>query len=187
MFVLTITLALLLGALTLRFGSAGLQRLMAHSFNWAWAPPLAALAQVVTVCVPMLRQPALLATAALIAAFCYANRAQWGLVVAGLGALLNMTVMFANGGLMPVAPAQVLRSHGLNVTAGEQIVLTKNIALHDEQAVLAFLGDRIVLPGLQHVAIWSFGDVVLIAGVTIFLFSIMRGSGNALLRPASAS
>ncbi|NJM07539.1 DUF5317 domain-containing protein [Candidatus Gracilibacteria bacterium] len=186
MFVLTIVLALLLAGFTLRFGTTGLQRLLDHRFAWAWAPPLAALAQVVGVCVPALRQPALLTTIALLMAFCYANRAQRGLLIAGCGAALNMIVMFANGGLMPVSPDQVLASHGVPVVAGVQVPLSKNIALYDDQAVLAFLGDRIVLPGLHHVAIWSLGDFVLIAGVTLFLFSTMRGSHHATLRSALA-
>jgi hypothetical protein len=184
-FVLTIVLALLLAILTLCFGATGLQRLLAHEFSWPWAPPLAALCQVVAVWVPELRQAALLATVGCIAAFCYANRRQAGLLIAGCGAGLNMLVMFANGGLMPVAPDQVLQAHGVAVRAGEQIVRSKNIALHDEQAVLAFLGDRIVLPGLHHVAIWSVGDFILIAGVALFLFTTMRGSRYAALRNAT--
>jgi len=159
---------------------------MVQRLVWWWAAPMAAAAQALGIFSQLLRPAAMSITLVLIAGFCITNRRHLGLLIAGVGAALNLLAMLANGGLMPVAPELVLQAHGVVVGAGQAVLFSKNVALSDDQALLALLGDRFLLPGpLQHLAIWSLGDFILIAGVALFLYTVMRGTAHDELRSAA--
>lgn len=93
-----------------------------------------------------------------------------GLGVTGVGWLLNMAVVVANGG-MPVS-ARALARIGLGTAAlagggpfGKHVLLTT-------KSVLGGLGDTIALPALGTVV--SVGDLVMVVGLVIAVAAAMR-------------
>jgi len=98
------------------------------------------------------------------------------LLVVGAGALLNLVVVFANGGYMP-ASAAALRVAGLaetaNIAARGEIY--GNIVGMSAATRLNFLGDWIPLPdALPFARAMSVGDVLIMAGLTWLLVKGMR-------------
>lgn len=179
MLVLTLVLTVILGGYSICFGAESLRRLTAQRLSWWWAAPLAAAVQALGIFGSQFRPAASGIALVLIAGFCVANWRHLGLLIAGIGAALNLVAMLANGGQMPVAPELVLQSHGFAAVEGQPVLFSKNIALGDDQAMFALLGDRFLLPGpLQHLAIWSLGDFILIAGVALYLYTVMRGTAT---------
>jgi hypothetical protein len=96
--------------------------------------------------------------------FVWLNRDLTGIWIAGLGILMNFTVILLNGG-MPVL-AEAARIAG---NTGELILDDKHVLLTDA-TTLPFLADIIPLPG----AVLSLGDVFLAIGVAVFLEDQMR-------------
>ncbi len=96
--------------------------------------------------------------------FVWLNRDASGIWIAGVGILMNFTVISLNGG-MPVLE-EAARIAG---EAGELVLDAKHVLL-TEETTLAFLADIIPLPG----AVLSLGDVFLAIGVAVFLEDQMR-------------
>jgi hypothetical protein len=93
-------------------------------------------------------------------------------VAVGLG--LNLLVMLTNGGAMPVNPTALHAAQRYDLALGDALPFNKSRVLADQDAPLAWLGDRLVLPGpLAPIAVWSLGDVVLLAGVGRLLWQAM--------------
>jgi hypothetical protein len=177
MIVLTVTLSLILLVLTLRFGMKGLARLNQLHLRGGWLAVLALLAQVMSMIVQQQRLPLLLITSALLAGFCWLNRRQAGIILAGFGIALNMIVIAANGGAMPVNPAAFSEVNGRYIETGSELSFSKSVVLDDHTAALAWLGDRLLLPGpLAKLAAWSIGDVFLVLGVGLLLWRTMKGT-----------
>jgi Family of unknown function (DUF5317) len=84
--------------------------------------------------------------------------------LAGIGVLMNFTVIALNGG-MPVLPVAVELAGG----SGEIVLDAKHVLL-DETTRLPFLADIIPLPG----SVVSLGDVFLAIGVGVFLEDQLR-------------
>jgi hypothetical protein len=106
------------------------------------------------------------------------NRHLPGLMVVGLGMFLNLTVMVANGGFMPVAPealsAAGLGHLALGTESGSRLLATKDILLAREDTVLWFLSDIFVVPpSLPLPSIFSLGDIVVVLGVFWFFQAAM--------------
>jgi len=176
MIVLTMTLAVLLLALTLRFGRAGLVRLTTLHLRCGWLAILAALAQIVSLLTQQYRLEWLIVTAGLLAVFCWLNRRQPGMLLVALGIFLNFLVMGFNGGTMPVNRVALEHKSQMQIPSGTEPLFTKARVLDDDAAKLAWLGDRFLLPGpLSHLAVWSIGDGLLIAGIARHLWSTMKG------------
>ena len=96
--------------------------------------------------------------------FVWLNREASGIWIAGIGILMNFTVIALNGG-MPVLPeAAVIAGE-----TGELVLDAKHVLLTDDTR-LPFLADIIPLPG----AVVSLGDVFLAIGVAVFLEDQMR-------------
>lgn len=105
------------------------------------------------------------------------NRRLPGMWIIGVGLLLNLTAMLANGGWMPVAPEALERaglSHLVRVAEpgsvpepGARVVGSKDIVLSHEEARVWMLGDVFVLPPPIGV-VYSVGDVLLAVGAFIF-------------------
>ena len=95
--------------------------------------------------------------------FVLLNRQMAGLWVAGLGVLMNFTVIAANGGMPVMLEAIKLAGGATDIAGARHIVLTENTRL-------AFLADVIPLP---HGVI-SMGDVFLAIGVGVFLEDQIR-------------
>jgi hypothetical protein len=96
--------------------------------------------------------------------FVWLNRESAGLWIAGIGVLMNFTVIALNGG-MPVLPVAVELAGG----SGEIVLDAKHVLL-DETTRLPFLADIIPLPG----SVVSLGDVFLAIGVGVFLEDQLR-------------
>ena len=112
--------------------------------------------------------------------FLWLNRRYRGLWVLAIGASLNLLVMVANGGLMPIAPPALHALGGPHKQAGAAVGLSKDRLLGDGEARLAFLDDRLVwgVAGL-HVAS-SPGDLLVATGCLLTL-------GEELWRSARGS
>lgn len=176
MVILTVSLALMILLATCRYGVAGLTRLADLRLRGGTLALLAASTQVISVLVRQQRLALLIIGAILLAWFCWLNRRHLGIWLAAAGIALNMTVMVANGGTMPVNRAAIEQKSGMEFQGGEQPELTKATVLDDSDAALAWLGDRWLLPGpLARLAVWSIGDLLLLAGVWHVLATTMKG------------
>ena len=96
--------------------------------------------------------------------FVWANRRLAGVWMLGLGGLMNLAAIVANGGVMPADPDAVARA-GLDVEAG----FSNSAAVHSPK--LAVLGDIWAVPsGLPLANVFSIGDVLLGAGCALILW-----------------
>ncbi len=96
--------------------------------------------------------------------FVWLNRELSGMWIAGMGILMNFTVIVLNSG-MPVLEEAVMIAGG----SSDLILDAKHVVL-DETTRLPFLADVIPLPG----AVLSLGDVFLAIGIGAFLEDQMR-------------
>jgi len=177
MIILPSTLALMLALLVYRFGKAGLTRLASIEFRDGHLVVLACLIQMASVATHARRFWLLLASTALLLTFCALNRRRAGIALAIAGIVLNFVVMGANGGTMPISPATLRAMHGPDAAPGTELSRSKDRVVHDAQARLPILGDRLLLPGpLARLAAWSIGDVLLLAGVFRLLWHTMKGT-----------
>jgi hypothetical protein len=94
---------------------------------------------------------------------------RWGLLVALLGAGLNLVVMVPNGG-MPVSKAALEAIDGGHVDVTDGHLYKHRLA--DGDTVLAPLGDVIPVRPLRMAA--SVGDVVLLAGLLVVGATFIR-------------
>lgn len=176
MIILTITLGLLLLALTCSFGRAGIARLARLQFRSGTLVLLALVAQLISVSTHQFRLELLLVSTVLMGIFCWRNAHHAGITLAAAGIILNMAVMALNGGTMPLNPQALEQMSGVQIEAGTAMHGSKNVVMHDEQAILPWLGDRLLLPGpLGRLAAWSIGDVFLLIGVGWLLWKTMKG------------
>jgi hypothetical protein len=121
-----------------------------------------------------------LASHLVLMAMVWANRNLRGVKLIGLGLILNLAVMIANGGWMPVTPEAVVKVGyaGLapSLETGMRLYSSKNIILPAEQTRLQFLSDIFVLPRPFPVpSVFSPGDVVVALGVWTLIQSAMLG------------
>jgi len=96
--------------------------------------------------------------------FVWLNREMPGMWIAGMGILMNFTVIVLNGGMPVLAEAATIAGG-----SSDLILDAKHVVL-DEATRLAFLADTIPLPG----AVLSLGDVFLAIGIGVFLEDQMR-------------
>ncbi len=96
--------------------------------------------------------------------FVWLNRELTGMWIAGLGILMNFTVIVLNSG-MPVLTEAVSIAGG-----SSDVVLGAKHVILNESTRLPFLADIIPLPG----AVLSLGDVFLAIGIGAFLEDQMR-------------
>jgi hypothetical protein len=134
------------------------------------------------------RAATILATQAAVTAVALANlRLRWMSVLAA-GLLMNLVVMAANGGLMPVSPETLARSgngHVLQrVGPGQPLPRSKDVILPVEQTRLALLSDVLVLPGRP--GSFSPGDVLIAAGAFLVLQAAVAAprAAGAAARPS---
>ena len=112
---------------------------------------------------------------ALLIGFIGLNRKRFGILVMGIGLLLNILAISANGGYMP-ASAAALRHAGMEQTAIalEQELHHGNTVLMSKDTRLNLLGDRFSVPATVPLATaFSIGDILLALGVIIFLATEM--------------
>ena len=106
----------------------------------------------------------ILASYVVLLLFVWLNRRLAGLWVAGIGILMNFTVIAANGGMPVMVEAVELAGGSADMVLGAKHVFVT------EQTRLAFLADVIPLPR----SVISMGDVFLAIGAGVFLEDQIR-------------
>jgi hypothetical protein len=117
---------------------------------------------------------------ALLIVFLMVNRALPGVKMILLGAVLNLVVITANGGYMPVTPEALERSGHLDrvTVQGEAAFVrgSKDIVLSEEETRLAPLSDLISTPAWSPVAAtMSAGDVFIMLGAAWLAYRALQG------------
>jgi hypothetical protein len=110
--------------------------------------------------------------------FVWCNRRLQGFWLLGVGLLLNLTVIVANGGLMPVSPSTLATIYGTELDAiqMEQDVAnrafgSKSVVLPVEETRLEWLADRFTVPDQLPIQFaYSLGDLFLVMGAFWALF-----------------
>ena len=166
----------------LRGGS--LQRLAALPFRLGWLALVCLVAQLIVIYWPAdgleaqrpLHAVLLIGSSAALLLVVWANRHIMGMPVLGLGLLLNLVVMSANGGFMPVSREAVLsagtRPSNGALVEGARLPKSKDVLLPAEDTRLWFLSDAIVAPPPVG-RVYSIGDLIVGAGVIVLLQAAM--------------
>src|SRR5215210_528415 len=178
---MTLALAFLLLLLTVPLFGGRLSRVGEVRIRWVGLAVVAFAIQVVLVTIvpdgdSTLHRVLHLATYALAAACLVRNLDLRFVWLVGVGGLLNLIAIVANGGVMP-ASRGALETAGLEVQSG-------SFANSDvvEDAHLAFLGDVFAIPaGWPGANVFSVGDVVMLVGVFLALHA---AAGSRLTGPA---
>lgn len=115
-------------------------------------------------------------TLLMLLAFLLVNRRVFGVPILLVGLMLNVLVIGANRGRMPVDP-QALVATG-QVSRAEELVrngTAANVVLMSAQTHLNLLGDYIVLPFLGDVgSAYSVGDLVALVGEAALVYGMVR-------------
>lgn len=161
-----------------------------------WLVPAAFLPQLLALYLPAGRGAApewaasliLPVSLAIFLAFVWLNRRIPGMPLVLAGLVLNLLVIAANGGWMPVSPATASQLPGFGppaeLTPGARVGV-KDVLLQPEDTRLEWLADRHLLPDwLGYRAAFSVGDVFVAAGAFWLLasppiLSTLNGSSNA--------
>lgn len=113
--------------------------------------------------------------------FTLANLLTPGFWLMMLGLASNLMAIISNGGWMPISPETLTRLHPERMLEvwriGERLALSKDRILPQGNTNLLFLTD--IFPGpswLSYKFAFSIGDVILSAGVIIFLWSLSKQS-----------
>ncbi len=103
--------------------------------------------------------------------FVWLNRHSRPLLVLGLGLLLNMAVIVANGGLMPISPEMAQTLTGTEWATGQRFGVSKDFVILPAETRLWWLSDRFLLPVPGYYVAYSPGDIVIALGAFLFLSS----------------
>jgi hypothetical protein len=125
---------------------------------------------------------------AILVLFVWNNRRLQGFWLLGLGLLLNLAVIAANGGLMPISPENLSIVYGTPVASKQAEAFvdsrafgSKNVVLPAEETRLEWLADRFTLPEELPIQFaFSLGDVFLAVGAFWALWA-----GGAVRRQAT--
>jgi hypothetical protein len=189
-----LALAVVLGLLAalLRWRRQAFAHVASIPLRWAWLALVAVGLQL-----PLLRSPAgpaedlhwqqalFLASYALLLAFVWRNRRLPGMLVVGLGVTLNLAVILANGGWMPVAPetlAGINPGTPLDAWAlGGHYGYSKDLIRLQAETRLWLLSDILVLPPpFPWPTAFCAGDLSIAAGIGLLLgWGPGRGAGQA--------
>jgi hypothetical protein len=124
----------------------------------------------------------------LLLVFCWLNRRLAGIWILAFGTALNLVVIVANGGFMPISPdtAGHLVSPGTlqALPAGSRFGYGKDILLLPENTSLVFLSDQFLLPEwCPYQVAFSGGDILIAAGA----FWLMLTQGRPLMAKQKVS
>lgn len=152
------------------------------AFRHAWLVVVFFLPQLLTFYLPTTRNlfPAPFAAASLVISqlglltFCILNWRLAGMPILTIGLLLNLVVILANGGLMPISPDTVARLVSPEVLArlqvGERLGASKDILLAPDAILFPWLADRFAPPDwLPYRFAFSLGDILIGLGAFILL------------------
>lgn len=182
--ILLVALAVALLVAFLRGGS--LRNLADFHLEWGWLAGLALAMQIVAVYWTggdshlYLQRGALVVSSLLLLPVVWRNRRSPGLILIGLGLALNLAVMVANGGFMPITPEAVARIEHQHLIAHvggvDRMSGSKGIVLPREETALWVLSDIFIIPPPFPVAsAFSLGDVLVAVGAFILLQRAMVG------------
>lgn len=169
----------------------------------AWLVGVFFLPQLLAFYLPATRNyfPAPLAAASLVISqlglltFCILNWRLAGMPILAIGLLMNLAVILANGGLMPISPETVARLVSPEVLArlqvGERLGTSKDILLAPDAIVFPWLADRFAPPDwLPYRFAFSLGDIliglgafILLAFPTVKAASIQKGNFSYVNQP----
>jgi len=173
---------LLIGALRARYQKLPWQPPKLH---YVWLVALGFSCQFFTIYLPLTRDLfpdwlvslSLVTSQAILLVFCLLNRDKPGLVVLGIGLGLNLLVIIANGGFMPLPTVTAQRLLPPDLYDQLQVGIrlgpgSKDILLPESWIVFPFLADRFGSPPnfLRPLA-FSIGDIFIAVGV-IWLLAV---------------
>lgn len=190
--ILLLALAVALLVAFLRGGS--LRNLADFHLEWGWLAGLALAIQIVAVywatgdSYLYLQGGALVVSGLLLLPMVWRNRRSPGLALIGLGLALNLAVMVANGGFMPItseAVARIEHQHSIvHLDGVKRMSGSKGIVLPREETALWALSDIFIIPPPFPVAsAFSLGDVLVTVGAFIFLQRAMVGTAPQSSEP----
>ena len=171
--------AIVLSLLVALLRGGKLVRLTTVSFRCGWVALLAFALQILVIYFPLPTGQGLLGPRTLLLLGSYAllvvvvamNKSLPGLIVVGVGLLLNLAVMLANGGFMTITPEALQQAGLAHLALGEQagarVLNAKDIILPRESTYLWILSDILILPPPVG-TVFSIGDVLLAVGAFIF-------------------
>jgi len=174
-------IVLLLCVLTVPLAGGRLVELTELRFRWPGLAVGALLTQVVIISLlpgglQGLHQAVHLGTYALLGWFVWLNRRIPGLLIIGLGGLLNAIAIAANDGVMP-ATRSALETAGIEQPAGE--FANSTVVAHPH---LQFLGDIFAIPASWPASnVFSVGDILIALGVLVALHGICGSALGRLL------
>ena len=186
--------ALLAGTLvSLALSARSKQTWQAPPLQAPWVAILAFLPQMILFYLPATRRllpdpwvaAGLVISQALLLAFCWHNRRLPAFWILAAGLVLNLAVILANGGFMPISPetaGRLLPQESLQaLSLGERFGGGKDILLLEESTRLALLSDRLLPPGwFPYQVAFSPGDVVVAVGA--FLLMALQGRRSPGIR-----
>jgi len=118
--------------------------------------------------------------------FVVLNRHLPGAALFALGIVLNIVVMVANDGWMPITPEAYSFIHPERVVAvGERPPASKGVILPQSETRLWILSDIVAVELPWRRTAVSIGDILLIAGAGQFIFQATAGGQIALPAPAA--
>lgn len=131
---------------------------------------------------------ALVTSQLLLSAFGLANRHHPAFKLLILGLLLNLAVITANGGLMPISPETVRRllpdTPDERWQSGKRFGHTKDRVLAEADTTFPWLSDRFILAGwLPNRVAYSVGDILLAVGACWFLWAAGGASPDDAANP----
>lgn len=120
------------------------------------------------------RRALLLLSYIVLICFVALNLRRIGIAIIGVGLLMNLIAISANGGLMPVTPETLARGDFPDdVRVGQWVPGSKDVLLEREDVRLWALGDRYVLDSGPATLAYSVGDVFILAGLIVFVAEML--------------
>jgi hypothetical protein len=109
---------------------------------------------------------------ALLAIWVAANRRIPGMALIAIGLALNIAVIAANGGHMPVLPEGARLAGQYEALAADDPRTSKHLLMPSDQVRLWLLSDIIVIPhGVPGAVVLSIGDIALTVGIAVLCYS----------------